>query len=304
MIARSSRRAFDAGPRQQPEQPDLARRLEVSARRVYTNYNGRRIAWRQWGGGPPVVLLHGGFGSWTHWVRTIPDLSRHYSVIAPDMPGFGDSDLPDSDDLLQAIPRALIAGMPEVLGQARRFDLVGFSFGSVMAGQVAAELAEADGQIGVGQLILVAPAGLGVAVTDFASLARPRPGMTQDEIAAVHRHNMAIMLFKNASAIDDTAVRLQIANTRRANAQGRPYSRSDALVNAAARFRPRRLFAVWGEGDAYALRNLSAYEDAVARLRRDIRIHRITAAGHWVQYEAAAAFNAFLMGALREGGRS
>lgn len=221
-------------------------------------------------------------------------------MIAPDMPGFGDSDLPAFDDLLCSIPQALAAGLPAVLGDARDFDLVGFSLGSVMAGELAADLSDLGGPYAVRRLVLVAPAGLGIPVSDFTSLARTRPDMTQDELADVHRHNMGVLLFKDRAAIDDVSLALQIANTVRARVLGRRYSRSDALVKAVSRIGGARIVAVWGDGDAYALRNPTAYEGAVARLCAGIRTHRIAGGGHWVQYEAADAFNAFLLDALGE----
>jgi pimeloyl-ACP methyl ester carboxylesterase len=56
------------------------------------------LVWRVWGGAAPelpaLVLLHGGFGAWNHWVRTIAALEPYYRVIAPDLPGCGDSDDP------------------------------------------------------------------------------------------------------------------------------------------------------------------------------------------------------------------
>jgi pimeloyl-ACP methyl ester carboxylesterase len=300
MVGRSVQREAESSARALSELPPAARELDAAARRTDTDYMGHRVAWRRWGSGPAVVLLHGGFGSWTHWLRTIPVLSRAFTVIAPDMPGFGDSDRPASDELIQSIPQALIAGLPAVLGEAREFDLVGFSFGSVIAGQLAADLSDSGAPYSVRRLVLVAPAGLGIPVTDFEGLARTRPGMTQEELADVHRHNMAIMLFKDRAKIDDVALALQMANTARAHAMGRRYSRSDTLVRAVARVRGARVLASWGDGDAYALRELLAYEDAVARLRPGIRIHHIAGGGHWVQYEAADAFNAFLIDALRE----
>jgi len=47
------------------------------------------------GSGHPVVLLHGGgpgATGWSNYAPNIEALSRHFRVIAPDMPGWGDSD--------------------------------------------------------------------------------------------------------------------------------------------------------------------------------------------------------------------
>ena len=46
--------------------------------------------------GTPVLLWHGFLGTGYSWRRVAPDLaSRGFSVLVPDMRGFGDSDKPD-----------------------------------------------------------------------------------------------------------------------------------------------------------------------------------------------------------------
>jgi 2-hydroxy-6-oxonona-2,4-dienedioate hydrolase len=50
------------------------------------------------GTGHPIVLLHGGgpgATGWSNYAPNIEALSRHFRVIAPDMPGWGDSDAVD-----------------------------------------------------------------------------------------------------------------------------------------------------------------------------------------------------------------
>jgi pimeloyl-ACP methyl ester carboxylesterase len=46
------------------------------------------------GSGPPLVLLHGWPQTWYEWRHVMPALARHYTVIAPDMRGLGDSSRP------------------------------------------------------------------------------------------------------------------------------------------------------------------------------------------------------------------
>src|SRR2546423_8062139 len=46
------------------------------------------------GEGPPVVLVHGLSGNWQNWLENIPRLAQERRVIAPDLPGFGESDRP------------------------------------------------------------------------------------------------------------------------------------------------------------------------------------------------------------------
>ncbi len=44
------------------------------------------------GSGEPLVLLHGFNGDAHHFVRTARHLNGHFRIIAPDLPGFGDTD--------------------------------------------------------------------------------------------------------------------------------------------------------------------------------------------------------------------
>ena len=48
------------------------------------------------GTGPPVVLLHGWPQTWYQWRKIIPPLAERYTVIAPDLRGYGDSQKPRS----------------------------------------------------------------------------------------------------------------------------------------------------------------------------------------------------------------
>ena len=56
---------------------DVAR-LQAQARRLTTPMATGEIVWHAWGvpraGVAPLVLLHGGSGSWTHWLRNIDTL--------------------------------------------------------------------------------------------------------------------------------------------------------------------------------------------------------------------------------------
>lgn len=63
----------------------------------HTDVNGQTIFYREAGQpGAPVILLLHGYPTSSHMFRNlIPMLSGKYHVIAPDLPGFGYSDMPD-----------------------------------------------------------------------------------------------------------------------------------------------------------------------------------------------------------------
>jgi len=56
--------------------------------------NGIQLHYVIGGNGDPIVLLHGYPQSWYEWRFVMPDLAKNYSVIAPDLRGFGDSSKP------------------------------------------------------------------------------------------------------------------------------------------------------------------------------------------------------------------
>jgi pimeloyl-ACP methyl ester carboxylesterase len=103
------------------------------------------------GAGPPLLVLHGaGGGAWLPFMQT---LAERFDVIAPEHPGFGDSDAPDWLDTIHDLAYFdldLLAAL-----DLDRVHLVGISLG----GWVAAELAVRDtGRLA--SLTLVGAAGL------------------------------------------------------------------------------------------------------------------------------------------------
>ena len=66
----------------------------------YADVDGFNVFYREAGrpGAPKLLMLHG-FPSSSHMFRDlIPLLSERFHIVAPDLPGFGQSDLPGRDD--------------------------------------------------------------------------------------------------------------------------------------------------------------------------------------------------------------
>lgn len=61
-----------------------------------TQVNVIQIHYVMGGKGEPVVLLHGWPQSWYAWRKVMPILAQRYTVIVPDMRGFGKSSKPDT----------------------------------------------------------------------------------------------------------------------------------------------------------------------------------------------------------------
>ena len=149
--------------------------------------------WHVWNRacGHPLVLLHGGSGSWNHWLRNVQALSQNRAVWALDTPGLGDSELPpgalDADDLHQPLEQGL-----QLLFADQALDITGFSFGGLVAGFLAASYKQR-----VKRLVLVGIPGLGLS-NQIVNMRGFKAGMSKEERYAVHRNNLlAIMLQSN-----------------------------------------------------------------------------------------------------------
>src|SRR5947207_15467668 len=55
---------------------------------------GARIHLRHGGSGPPLLLLHGNPLTHVMWHKIAPRLAAHYTVVATDLRGYGDSSKP------------------------------------------------------------------------------------------------------------------------------------------------------------------------------------------------------------------
>jgi haloacetate dehalogenase len=65
-------------------------------RDVVTVRAGNRIHYRRLGQGPGMVLLHGYPQTGHMWRKVMPALATRFTVVAPDLRGYGDSDKPPS----------------------------------------------------------------------------------------------------------------------------------------------------------------------------------------------------------------
>lgn len=62
----------------------------------YVQVYDTKLYYEIYGNGTPLLLLHGGLGSIANFKNVIPELSRHFKVIALDSPGHGRSEYIDS----------------------------------------------------------------------------------------------------------------------------------------------------------------------------------------------------------------
>src|SRR6266404_9287778 len=106
----------------------------------WINTRSGRIFARVGGNGPPLLLLHGFSETHVMWHRVAPQLADAFTLIIADLPGYGWSDMPQSDRdhtpyTKRAMARAMIEAM-EKLGHVR-FALAGHDRGGRVAYRLA-----------------------------------------------------------------------------------------------------------------------------------------------------------------------
>jgi pimeloyl-ACP methyl ester carboxylesterase len=269
--------------------PDLDQ-LQATARRHETPCGGGSMVWHEWGdpAAPPLLLLHGGSGSWRHWARNVAALARHRRVLAPDLPGLGDSALPPPGTDLPAYAALVAASLDTLLRPDTPYDLAGFSFGAINAGRIAA--AAPPGRLR--SVALVGAGSLGLPAIPFRlSGVRAKQGA---ERLAAHRSNLAILMLADPARIDPLALRIQAWNSDHARLHSRnlvpPGTLRDALPGIRA-----PLTMIYGERDAIAFPFLDARAALLHESHPRAEFQVVPGAGHWVQYEAPEAVNALLL---------
>jgi pimeloyl-ACP methyl ester carboxylesterase len=116
--------------------------------------HGHRVAYRQAGSGPVVVLIHGITSDSSTWRRVLPYLARRFTVIAPDLAGHGGSAKPKGDYSLGAHASG-VRDLLLALGHDRA-TFVGHSLGGGIAMQISYQFPER-----CERLVLVDSGGLG-----------------------------------------------------------------------------------------------------------------------------------------------
>lgn len=136
------------------------------------------------GSGPPLVLLHGYPQNHATWHRIAPALAERFTVIIPDLRGYGQSGVPaaGADSAAyskRAMGRDILAVMDQ-LGFAR-FRLVGHDRGARVSYRLAFDHPERIDRLGIIEVVPTAEmwrrfdAGMGMSAYHWTLLAQPAP---------------------------------------------------------------------------------------------------------------------------------
>ncbi|MBC5762941.1 alpha/beta fold hydrolase [Ramlibacter albus] len=243
------------------------------------------------GSGPTLLLLHGGTGSWTHWVRNIEPLSRRFSLVIPDLPGMGESlDVPRDTDL-DGYGRYLLAAIDAgLIPSGRKFAVAGFSWGGVVAAWLAARRPR-----DVFATCLLAPGGFPPEGWHRPPLRAVPPGASDEEANAIHRANLGMMMISRPERIDEMTVAMQRRNHAMTRFKSRYLGYRDTLGPSLQKVQCPVL-AILPACDPLPRPDTQARAAYLRQCASHIVCRVVPDAGHWVAFEAADAVNELISG--------
>ena len=270
---------------------EFLRRLESKCEIFTTPCGEGEMVWRRWGKGAPLVLLHGGSGSWKHWVRNIEALAQRREVWAVDLPGMGESAEPPMPTSFIAIADIVARGF-EQLAPGAKYDIAGFSFGSVVAHHMAHAFPDR-----VRKIVLIN----GHMIGPF--LAQPRQMLTRwravkdpAKFANIMRNNLKALMMSDDSKIDALAIHLYAQDLRLSRIRpGSLLAQRDHYLVAKIQ---TPTIVIAGALDPVGHPSVEAQAAEFMAARPDAHMHILRDTGHWAMYEAPEAVNELLLAEL------
>ena len=170
-----------------------------------------RISTLTMGSGPDVLLLHGLGGTRASLFETAAELSRHYRVHAPDLPGFGSSSKPALGAYNAGWFSQLMLGLMDELGIADA-HLVGNSMG----GRIALEMGlQAPQRVGALGLLCPAVAWVKRGLHPIVRLLRPELGLVPHGFRRSMVASQFWSIFYDRDVIDPAVGDLMVDEFRR-----------------------------------------------------------------------------------------
>ncbi|WP_229218195.1 alpha/beta fold hydrolase [Rugamonas apoptosis] len=278
----------------------------LSTRKV--KVGGRCIQLSEAGEGPPVLMLHGGgpgASGVSNYTRNIAALARHFRVLVPDMPGYGQS----TKGIDRSDPFGDLAGSMAGLLDALRIErthLIGNSLGGACALRLTLDHPDR-----AARLVLMGPGG----VDTTRSL--PTPGLkrlldyyngdgpSMDKLTRFIRGDLvydgtqvdaAVIAERYRSSVDPQVV---AAPPLRRPAGWPKFRKLDFTRDPRLQQCDTPTLVLWGTEDK--VNRPSGAQSLQKRMRR-CDVHLFSETGHWVQWERAAQFNAVTSAFLLEHG--
>lgn len=250
--------------------------------------NGVGISYMRIGAGQPVVFLQGsgpGASGWMNFRYNVQYfVDSGFEVIIPDLPGFGDSDKPDTDYTLDFFVATVVQFLDQL--DLAQVALIGNSLGGAVSLGVA--LAHPDP---VSKLILMGCGGLEDVEVYFQTMegiqAMTKVPLGSPEFTPAYLKEVLQLIVFDPAHITDELIeeRFRILKTQNASVFGR--MRIPNIADQLPRIQVPVL-GFWGAQDKFC--PISGAEKLVKGCS-NARMITLSQCGHWVMIEYAELFN-------------
>ncbi len=259
----------------------------------FLELHGDKVAYRDEGDGETLLLIHGMAGSSDSWRSVLPQLSKKYRVIAPDLLGHGQSDKPRISDYSLGAFAVWLRDLLDELGVSQA-TVVGHSLGGGVAMQFVYQHPDY-----VKRLVLISSGGLGPDVgLILRLLSAPGAELVLPVVApkfvltagnklrswlgaAGIQSPRGAEIWSAYSSLSDPATRQSFLRTLRSVVDYRGQA-----VSAVSKLGLREqlpIMAIWGERDDIIPVD---HAHAAHKVRPDVRLELLPNVGHFAQVEA------------------
>jgi pimeloyl-ACP methyl ester carboxylesterase len=275
-----------------------------------------RIHYVTQGEGKLMLLLHGFPDFWYVWRFQIPELAKHFRVVAPDLRGYNETDKPEGVDNYRL---NILAG--DIMGLIRALDekkaiIIGHDWGGAVAWSFAAFSPEATERL----VILNAPHPNAYTTKTKSSLRQLQkswyvfffqtPNIPEEVLS---RNNYLFL----KEMLRRSSVKKDVFTDEEFKVYTEAWSKPGALTGAINYYRanmnPAILFSertirfpkikaptlvIWGEQDAALSKDLTIGMDEFVEAPYSIKY--VPNCGHWVQLEEPALVNEYILEFLKD----
>jgi len=236
------------------------------------------------------VLIHGGMGSWKHWIRNVGPLAQRFTVHALDHPSYGDSAPVARETTGPAYLDLVHELILEMLPGDAPLRFAGFSFGGAIAANLARRLGPR-----VTHLCLVSPGGFPMRRFGERPIRSYREAGGDERLfREICRHNLLVNMLSDEASVSEETVDIQVECVRRTRFDSRKVSGGGTLLGDLASL-GCRIRLLWGERDASAFRPADLLIGEIREAVGALDLHRIPKAGHWSAYENAPEVNRLML---------
>lgn len=279
---------------------------------AFIQTNGIRLHYVIAGQGPLVVLLHGFPEFWYEWRHQIPVLAKHYTVVAPDLRGYNESDKPfNVDDYRLSVVEEDVVGLIQGLGHEKAF-IVGHDWGGAVAWRLALDHPEVVEKLAI--LNSPHPSVFAKAIAKFQQVRKAwymlffqLPFLPELLIKMNLKAALRLIMQKkarNKNAITDDDIDQYVAALRK------PQAIASALNYYRAAFRNRTkeisvkgkkidapTLLLWGLNDPVLGKELT--EGMESLFNNSYKVHYLKNCSHWVNEEQPDEVNKALLHFLK-----